>query len=149
MRQGELGSFVQNLFLLHGVEVGMGEAPITDTGDGILAADLSVGGRSRGSSIVLIAWFVMGEQTLTLQQAWGVYERWLGDPRLEFYPEPRDLEAAFREATAPFALQRASKWVGDCYLLAYAKESDATLVTFDQALLGAARKHGYTAIVPG
>lgn|SRR5262249_41688936 len=92
---------------------------------------------------------VMGEQTLTIQEAWDVYERWLGDPRLEFYPEPRDLEAAFREATAPFALQRASKWVGDCYLLAYAKESDATLVTFDQALLGAARKHGYAAIVPG
>jgi predicted nucleic acid-binding protein len=67
---------------------------------------------------------------------------------VEFYPEPRDLDAAFREATAPFASQRASKWVGDCYLLAYAKQSDATLVTFDKALLAAARKHGYAAIVP-
>ena len=70
----------------------------------------------------------MGEQTLTLRKAWGVYERWLSDPRVEFYPEPRGLDAAFREATAPFAPQPASKWVGDCYLLAYSKESDAALV---------------------
>ena len=90
----------------------------------------------------------MGEQTLNLQKAWGVYERWLSDPRVEFYPEPRDLDAAFREATAPFALQRASKWVGDCYLLAYSKQSDAALVTFDRALLDVARKYGYAAIVP-
>ncbi len=90
----------------------------------------------------------MGEQTLTLQKAWDVYERWLSDPRVEFYPEPRGLDAAFREATAPFAQQAASKWVGDCYLLAYSKESRAALVTFDRALLVLARKHGYAAILP-
>jgi toxin-antitoxin system PIN domain toxin len=90
----------------------------------------------------------MGEQTLTLKKAWAVYERWLGDPRVAFYPEPRGLDAAFRDATAPFAAKRASKWVGDCYLLAYSKESDTTLVTFDRALLEAARKHGYAAIMP-
>ena len=90
----------------------------------------------------------MGEQTLTIKKAWGVYERWLTDPRVEFYPEPRGMEAAFREATAPFAAQPASKWVGDCYLLAYSKQSGAALVTFDKALLEAARKHGYAAIVP-
>jgi hypothetical protein len=50
----------------------------------------------------------MGEQTLTLKQAWDVYERWLGDPRGQFYPEPRVVDAAFRRATAPFAKQRAS-----------------------------------------
>jgi len=67
---------------------------------------------------------------------------------VEFYPEPRGLDAAFREATAPFAQQAASKWVGDCYLLAYSKESSAALVTFDRALLALARKHGYAAILP-
>jgi len=90
----------------------------------------------------------MGEQTLTLQKAWEVYERWLSDPRVEFYPEPRGLDAAFREATAPFAQQAASKWVGDCYLLAYSKESSAALATFDRALLALACKHGYAAILP-
>ena len=63
---------------------------------------------------------VMGEATLTLCQAWSVYDRWLEDPRVEFYPEPRNLEAEFRQATRPFAAKRASKCVGDCWLLAFA-----------------------------
>lgn len=91
----------------------------------------------------------MGEQTLTLRKAWGVYDRWLGDPRVEFYPEPRGLDTGFREATAPFAGKAASKWVGDCYLLAYAKQSNAALVTFDKALFDLARKEGYSAVIPG
>lgn len=91
---------------------------------------------------------VMGGQTLTLRQAWVVYERWMSDPRVEFYPEPRGIDAAFQEATAPFAAKPASKWVGDCYLLAFARESRAMLVTFDAALLAFARRHGYAAIVP-
>jgi predicted nucleic acid-binding protein len=42
---------------------------------------------------------VLGEQTLTLRKAWSVYDRWLADPRVEFYPEPRGVDAEFREAT--------------------------------------------------
>ena len=91
----------------------------------------------------------MGEQTLTLESAWGVYDRWLSDPRVEFYPEPRGLDAAFREATVPFAGKLATKWIGDCYLLAFAKGSGAVLATFDRSLLEAARKNGYAAILPG
>jgi toxin-antitoxin system PIN domain toxin len=90
----------------------------------------------------------MGEQTLTLRKAWGVYDRWLNDPRVEFYPEPRGLDAAFRDAMAPFAGKAASKWVGDCYLLAYAKQSHAALVTFDRALYDLAAKEGYSAVIP-
>jgi hypothetical protein len=67
---------------------------------------------------------------------------------VEFYPEPRGMEAAFREATASFAAKPASKWVGDCYLLAVSNQSGAALVTFDKTLFEAARKHGYAAIVP-
>jgi len=92
---------------------------------------------------------VMGEQTLTLRKAWGVYDRWLSDPRVDFYPEPRDLDAGFREATAPFAGKAASKWIGDCYLLAYAKHSHAALVTFDQALYQLAGEQGAAAVIPG
>src|ERR1035441_1987424 len=40
---------------------------------------------------------VMEDHTLTLRKAWGVYDRWLKDPRVVFYPEPRNLEKAFRE----------------------------------------------------
>jgi hypothetical protein len=83
----------------------------------------------------------MGEQTLTLRKAWGVYDRWLSDPRVGFYPEPRDLDAAFRDTTAPFAGKAASKWVGDCYLL-------ASLVTFDRALYDLACKQGHSAVIP-
>ena len=90
----------------------------------------------------------MGEQTLTLKKAWAVYDRWLDDPRVEFYPEPRGLDAGFRAATAAFAGKAASRWIGDCYLLAYAKYSDATLVTFDEALHHLAGKQGHSAIIP-
>jgi hypothetical protein len=91
---------------------------------------------------------VMGDETLTLHQAWAVYDRWLEDPRVEFYPEPRNLESAFRLATKPFATKQASKWVGDCWLLAFAEAANARLVTFDQALYDFARKQGNAAIRP-
>jgi uncharacterized protein len=92
---------------------------------------------------------VMGEQTLTLRKAWGVYDRWLEDPRVEFHPEPRGLDAVFRQTTEPFAAKQAWKWVGDCYLLACAKLNQATLVTFDTALQAYARKQGNPAVMPG
>jgi len=91
---------------------------------------------------------VMGDYAHSIQSGWTVYERWLPDPRVELHSEPRNLDSAFRQATAPFASQRASKWIGDCYLLAFAKEAGATLVTFDKALLSFAREHHYAVIVP-
>jgi len=90
----------------------------------------------------------MGRNALTVQGGWSVYESWLGDRRIQFHPEPRRFDAAFRQATEPFAGQRASKWIGDCYLLAFAREIGATLVTFDKALFGLARKQDYAAIIP-
>lgn len=90
---------------------------------------------------------VMGDRTLTLRQAWNVYDRWLGDRRVEFHPESNGLDRTFRKIAAPLAGQQSSKWIGDCYLLAYSNESEATLVTFDDALLEFARKHGYPAIM--
>lgn len=90
----------------------------------------------------------MGEQILTLQKAWRVYDRWLEDPRVEFYPEPRGMDFALRQMTEPFAAKHASNWVGDCYLLAYAAQSQAILVTFDSGLRTYAHKHGYSAVIP-
>lgn len=91
---------------------------------------------------------VMGAQTLTLREAWGVYDRWLEDPRVDFYPEPRYIETAFRRATKPFAARPASKSIGDCWLLAYAQEIQATLVTFDRALYEFARNQDCSAAIP-
>ena len=92
---------------------------------------------------------VMGDQTLTLRKAWSVYDRWLADPRVEFYPEPRGVDAEFREATELFATKPASKWIGDCWLLASANSIKATLVTFDRALYQQARKQGHSVVIPG
>jgi toxin-antitoxin system PIN domain toxin len=91
---------------------------------------------------------VMGDKTLTLGEAWAVYDRWLEDPRVEFYPEPRNAGSTFRDATVPFSAKAATKWVGDCWLLAYADASQARLVTFDQALCNFALKRGHRAVIP-
>ncbi|MEP7362928.1 MAG: TA system VapC family ribonuclease toxin [Acidobacteriota bacterium] len=89
---------------------------------------------------------VMGEHALTIREAWAVYDKWLNDPLIAFHPEPLTLDPTFREATTALPAQNSSKWIGDCYLLAHAKESGATLVTFDKALLSLASKRGCRAV---
>lgn len=91
---------------------------------------------------------VMGDQTLTVHKAWQVYDDWLQDPRVDFYPEPRGVDAAFRQVTLPFASRQASKWMGDCWLLAFAREIRATLVTFDRQLFEFAAKQACPAVIP-
>jgi hypothetical protein len=91
---------------------------------------------------------VMGEQTLTLRKAWSIYDQWLEDPRVAFHPEPRRLDETFRQITEPLAAKPASKWIGDCYLLAYANDNQAVLVTFDAGLHALARKQGYAVVTP-
>jgi len=92
---------------------------------------------------------IMGDETLTLRQAWSVYDRWLEDPRVEFCHEPRQAESSFRQATEHFAAKAASKWVGDCWLLAFAQATHSSLVTFDQALCDFALQQGNNAVRPG
>jgi toxin-antitoxin system PIN domain toxin len=91
---------------------------------------------------------VMGDQVLKLREAWQVYDRWLEDPRVEFYLEPRGVDSTFREITRPLASQPASKAVGDCWLLAFAADIQATLVTFDSALYSLAKKRGLSSMIP-
>jgi len=97
---------------------------------------------------LLVTPAVMGNATLSLGKAWSVYDRWLEDPRVEFYPDPREADLTFRRFTAPFKTQKASKAVGDCWLLACAAEIDARLVTFDRALYELARKQNQPAVLP-
>jgi len=91
---------------------------------------------------------VMGKRPLTLRQAWQVYDRWLGDPRVHFYPEPRAADSLYRQILEPFAAQPNSKWVGDGWLLAFASGASATLVTFDRALNELARRNGHASVIP-
>jgi hypothetical protein len=58
------------------------------------------------------------------------------------------VESSFRLFTAPFAAEPASKWVGDCWLLAFAQASHSLLVTFDQALCEFAIGQGHAAVKP-
>jgi toxin-antitoxin system PIN domain toxin len=91
---------------------------------------------------------VMGHQLLTLGDAWAVYDQWLADPRIEFCSDPKQVEQSFRLFTAPFASKPASKWVGDCWLLAFAQATHSRLVTFDQALCEFAIGQGHAAVRP-
>jgi uncharacterized protein len=91
---------------------------------------------------------VMGSDVHTLRKAWHAYDELIDDSLVEFYPEPRSADALFRQATDPLADQRAPKAVGDCWILAFAKSIDATVVTFDRGLIDLARKHGHAALIP-
>lgn len=91
---------------------------------------------------------VMGKAAFTLREAWSAYDQWLDDPRVEFFPEPRTIDPEFRTATQPFSAKHASKWLGDCWLLAFAQSAGASLVTFDKALHAFAQKQGNRAVMP-
>lgn len=91
---------------------------------------------------------VTGTPPLTVERAWDVYDRWLQDPRVEFFPEPKTIDVEFRKATKRFAALSAPKSIGDCWLMAFAVGVEASLVTFDRSLHDMARKQGNKAIIP-
>ena len=80
---------------------------------------------------------VMGDEVMTQPQAWGVYDRWQRDPRVELVEEPAELEAQFRALTR--LRQSATKDWADSYLAAFATVGQLTLVTFDKGLRGKAK----------
>ena len=91
---------------------------------------------------------VMGEKVCTLANAWRIYDQWRYDPRVDFHPEPQDLDSRFRVTTATLRATPATKAVGDCYLLSYAVECDARLVTFDKGLFRYAKQQGHRVVMP-
>jgi toxin-antitoxin system PIN domain toxin len=73
---------------------------------------------------------IMGRFVQSQQDAWTNYEKLLGDPRVIFLAEPPNLDSSFRNfAHASFPSH--ALWT-DAYLAAFALESKARLVTFDQ-----------------
>ena len=63
--------------------------------------------------------------------AWGAYDRWLQDERLDFMDEPSGLERGFRTITR-LRHPAPKDWAGS-YLAAFAAAAHLTLVTFDRA----------------
>jgi|SRR5437588_10993124 len=81
---------------------------------------------------LLTAEAVMGDEVMTQPQAWGAYDRWHRDPRVELMDEPAALEAQFRALTR--LRQPATKDWADSYLAAFATVGQLRLVTFDKGL---------------
>ncbi len=75
---------------------------------------------------------IMGKDTRSMSQAWGIWDRVWSDNRIVFLPEPDDLERDFRSRSR---LTSASPKVwADAYLLAFASVAGLKFVTFDRAL---------------
>lgn len=92
---------------------------------------------------------VMGSNAVSLGGAWKIYDRWLEDPRVASYPEPDKVDNALRRLTLGRGRSLSTNAVGDCYILAFALNAGATLVTFDRALFKLARQSGCKAVLPG
>lgn len=80
---------------------------------------------------------VMGEELLTQQGCWQIYDRWIATGQVAWADEPRELETVLRALTAgTFASPKV--WM-DAYLAAFADGAELTLVTFDRALAAKAK----------
>jgi toxin-antitoxin system PIN domain toxin len=75
---------------------------------------------------------IMGQDTKTIPEARGVWDRIWADTRIAFLPEPDDLEKEFRSRSR-LSSQSPKVWA-DAYLLAFASVAGLKFVTFDRAL---------------
>jgi uncharacterized protein len=75
---------------------------------------------------------VMGAEVLTQRQAWQVYDAFLKDGGGRFLYEPRTVEDSFRKLSR-LASASPKDW-GDSYLVGFAMETGAMLITFDKGL---------------
>jgi len=72
---------------------------------------------------------IMGAFVQSQQAAWFSYEQFTNDARVIFLPEPVELEKTFRSLSQ--AASPLDQWT-DAFLAAFAIQSAAQLVTFDQ-----------------
>ena len=73
----------------------------------------------------------MGEDTLTMPQAWSLYDQLLSDPRVAFLSEPADLDRHLRKLTK--STKPSPKLWADAYLAAFADTAGIRVVTFEAA----------------
>jgi uncharacterized protein len=74
---------------------------------------------------------VMGNNPLTLEQAWGIYASLLQHPKCIFINEPDTLTRKWMRLCLPY--KHAPKVVTDAYLAAFAIEAGLVLTTLDKA----------------
>ena len=74
----------------------------------------------------------MGNQPLTVDQAWQIYEGLFADDRVVFVYERPEVDAPFRKRAMGHAAS--PKLWADAWMLAMAHASGGVLVTFDKAL---------------
>jgi toxin-antitoxin system PIN domain toxin len=75
---------------------------------------------------------ILGKDTKTMSEAWGLWDRVWADPRISFLSEPENLEKEFRSRSR--LSSRSPKVWADAYLLAFASIAGLRFVTFDRAL---------------
>jgi uncharacterized protein len=75
---------------------------------------------------------IMGADTRTMSEAWGLWDRIWADDRIAYLSEPDHLEKEFRSLSR--LSSRSPKVWADAYLLAFASVAGLRLVTFDGAL---------------
>ncbi len=75
---------------------------------------------------------IMGKDTRSMSEAWGLWDRVWADTRVAFLPEPDDLEREFRSRSR-LSTHSPKVWA-DAYLLAFASVAGLKFVTFDRAL---------------
>ena len=75
----------------------------------------------------------MGRDTVSMREAWALWDRIWADSRIAFLPEPDGIENKFRSHSR--LSSRSPKVWADAYLLAFASVAGVKLVTFDRALV--------------
>jgi toxin-antitoxin system PIN domain toxin len=81
---------------------------------------------------------VMHQNVLTQRECWQVYDRWIATGQVAWADEPGETETRLRGLTQS-ASASPKAWM-DAYLTAFADGAKLTLVTFDKALAGKAKR---------
>ena len=72
---------------------------------------------------------VMGADLVTQKEAWLVYQKFSGDSRILFLPEPSTVEETWRRLTQG-ASASTNTWT-DAYLAAFASLQNLKIISFD------------------
>jgi hypothetical protein len=84
---------------------------------------------------------ILGDEALTMSEAFAVFDQWMADPRCEFSAEAADLDLPLRTIAGAFPQKGATKALMDSYLIAFAFIERSTLVTMDQGLAVTAERY--------
>jgi toxin-antitoxin system PIN domain toxin len=80
---------------------------------------------------------VMQQDTLSQQECWQIFDRWVTTGQVGWADEPRGIEPPLRALTTSTSASPKT-WM-DAYLTAFAEAAELTLVTFDRALAAKAK----------